>query len=1210
MENGWSRGPGTVPLRTNPAVSPTSAINSGTAPPLREGQKSLCPDLVYPCSPIPITYHTPLSLHVSEPTASSSSSLGFTLQGLPYVQGGAIPTAFTPLVSHPPLRVSSPSSISSGTPSTFPLSSSASGIGFIKAADILLPPTAAPSPVLIGDDILIVAFVPGANTSSSTSSSLSRSRDDARTSSKQGKLFYLAYDHASGTVGCVTSYAPETPSPSTSAFSHKPWVGRISTNCVWTVTSPLHDPSYPPSTTALTPSSSASSSEASVVCAGSKILAGSQIAFRTQYGMYLTSAISGSRIALAALENTETSSSIPINQHSSRGRSRLPFVLAAPSPHLNVHGITKSATQLFTVSLPSLAPRVPWYTSRRVQHALSLPLSLPLQPAYGAALPLPIATTLPLSVTFGTPVSYSSSSTTTTTPLPAISFSNLSLAPHSLQQHSSSYSPEGPRVHIGNEWFSLQTDPALVSPDPASSTLASSHPSLVHSPTTNDMVGKLPPPIDRFLSLPMPAQEALLLDEYLSALLGIPGDLILLDTSSPHQPLDSPITPLQSSTTSQEPPQYGTFVIHPTLVHHPLATPLRRLLSLCTDHLRIQTFTALRHSTFQAGTIAHAFASSLRVILNEYYVLVSQLENMFRGTSGLSLLRLHHYLQFILPAFQRIAQVLIAADTGIADPLPSLSSQLPSAVSTSSISSTSSTSSTTSTVSPSATTDWSTYPRLAASGGRLLSLLHNHVLEEGDPTVRTMLLKLTRAAASPYLQMLTDWVAKGVLTDPYQEFFIKRVRRSPLSSSTSATLSNTHNRSSNHLDLVNDEIGYEVDTSRLPSFLSSVAYKALHAGRAIIIMKDCIKRFGIVSQGSSLESERVTETGTNLSTIQHPPLSPVLATSPMRRGSVVTVSTYQSPGSRSVAPLQNNQQISYPIEHYHLGSPGVSTSLASPLLKSSSSDVDPAYGFNLLPLVYSDSTRELIEAISTAYTRASLRVVGMLLHDVDIIGRLRSVKRYYFLLQGDLIEHFMDIAGPELSKSPADVSIPKLTSLLELAIRNSRAADDRYKDDVSCTLEWIGTPNKSSSDHGSSSDNPPQVNLANLKGFDLFTLTYQADWPVSLVLSPLVLHKYAFIFRSLFFAKHVARHLGSAFLALQSFKTATVTKALALSNALRHRMTHFVGSILHYITTQVLEPNWFAFEQQLKECTTVDDIADLHNAFLDKCLRVCTCYFS
>jgi gamma-tubulin complex component 2 len=69
------------------------------------------------------------------------------------------------------------------------------------------------------------------------------------------------------------------------------------------------------------------------------------------------------------------------------------------------------------------------------------------------------------------------------------------------------------------------------------------------------------------------------------------------------------------------------------------------------------------------------------------------------------------------------------------------------------------------------------------------------------------------------------------------------------------------------------------------------------------------------------------------------------------------------------------------------------------------------------------------------------------------MGRLRSVKHYFFVDQGDFLVHFMDTARDELAKRPSAMSMEKLQSLLELALRTSVAASDPYHEDLTCNIE-------------------------------------------------------------------------------------------------------------------------------------------------------------
>jgi hypothetical protein len=52
----------------------------------------------------------------------------------------------------------------------------------------------------------------------------------------------------------------------------------------------------------------------------------------------------------------------------------------------------------------------------------------------------------------------------------------------------------------------------------------------------------------------------------------------------------------------------------------------------------------------------------------------------------------------------------------------------------------------------------------------VLSLLHEKTSSfTGDPTGQELCLYLTQKACVPYMEILGNWVYKGVICDPYQE---------------------------------------------------------------------------------------------------------------------------------------------------------------------------------------------------------------------------------------------------------------------------------------------------------------------------------------------------------------------------------------------------------------------------------------------------------
>ena len=58
------------------------------------------------------------------------------------------------------------------------------------------------------------------------------------------------------------------------------------------------------------------------------------------------------------------------------------------------------------------------------------------------------------------------------------------------------------------------------------------------------------------------------------------------------------------------------------------------------------------------------------------------------------------------------------------------------------------------------------------NGGSLLSILYQY-LDHGDPNITNFILKLLSKASVPFFTMLYDWIYKGELVDPFNEFCIK-----------------------------------------------------------------------------------------------------------------------------------------------------------------------------------------------------------------------------------------------------------------------------------------------------------------------------------------------------------------------------------------------------------------------------------------------------
>ncbi|KAI4369623.1 hypothetical protein MLD38_018046 [Melastoma candidum] len=251
-------------------------------------------------------------------------------------------------------------------------------------------------------------------------------------------------------------------------------------------------------------------------------------------------------------------------------------------------------------------------------------------------------------------------------------------------------------------------------------------------------------------------------------------------------------------------------------------------------------------------------------------------------------------------------------------------------------------------------------------------------------------------------------------------------------------------------------------------------------------------------------------------------------------------------------------------------------------------------------LMSSGSNHHYLECIKSAYDFASSELLNLIKEKYDLMGKLRSIKHYLLIDQGDFLVHFMDIARDELVKKFDEISTEKLQSLLDLALRTTAAAADPCHEDLMCCVERSTLLKRLGVD-GNDLEEPLSIT-----GLDTFSLSYRVNWPLSIVISKKSLTKYQLIFRFLFHCKHVERQLCGAWQVHQGVRALNVSgTAISRSSLLCRSMLKFINSLLHYLTFEVLEPNWHVMHNKLQTAKSVDEVIQYHDYFLEKCLREC-----
>lgn len=273
---------------------------------------------------------------------------------------------------------------------------------------------------------------------------------------------------------------------------------------------------------------------------------------------------------------------------------------------------------------------------------------------------------------------------------------------------------------------------------------------------------------------------------------------------------------------------------------------------------------------------------------------------------------------------------------------------------------------------------------------------------------------------------------------------------------------------------------------------------------------------------------------------------------------------------------------------------------------------------NASELLYSPDERDYIDQIESAYSYASQKLIDLLVREQDIADRLMSLKHFFLLDQADFMVHFMDMADHELQKRIGDISLPRLESLMDLAIRSSTLSTSAYKDDISIKLIPYDLPTQL---FHIMSIEPEVVGAsprrhykpapivrpkeANLPGIRSLTLDYSVQWPVSLVINRKALVRYQLLFRNLLYCRHIERCLGRVWVNQKGSKQPMSEIRTTIAFSLRQRMLNFIQNYQHYMTFEAIEPNWCMMVDKIQSASTIDELLREHNDFIDRCLKDC-----
>ena len=192
------------------------------------------------------------------------------------------------------------------------------------------------------------------------------------------------------------------------------------------------------------------------------------------------------------------------------------------------------------------------------------------------------------------------------------------------------------------------------------------------------------------------------------------------------------------------------------------------------------------------------------------------------------------------------------------------------------------------------------------------------------------------------------------------------------------------------------------------------------------------------------------------------------------------------------------------------------------------------------------------------------------------------------------VSRLMDLMGPSLDEPANSLSVFKLSGTLEQAIRSSSAQSDapEFIDRLRVRL---------------------MAHLNEEVGWDVFTLEYVVNQPLTTIFTETAMNKYLRVFNFLWRLKRVEYSLCATWQMMKPSVTHLLSsearevgasgeilvEMIRNCHSLRGEMHNFISNFQYYVMFEVLETSWVELQEKFETHSDLDEIIAAHDVFLD-----------
>ncbi|VVC94433.1 unnamed protein product [Leptidea sinapis] len=207
-------------------------------------------------------------------------------------------------------------------------------------------------------------------------------------------------------------------------------------------------------------------------------------------------------------------------------------------------------------------------------------------------------------------------------------------------------------------------------------------------------------------------------------------------------------------------------------------------------------------------------------------------------------------------------------------------------------------------------------------------------------------------------------------------------------------------------------------------------------------------------------------------------------------------------------------------------------------------------------------------------------IVTYFLVDLDMYDHLRSLKDYFFLMDGEFSRSICHNLFAKLTQTlnPQELlNFSTLHNILDKALGSSISHVHKFSENLSFSI----------------SESPLSFQHSSPDVLQCLSLTYSVNWPLNIILSQEALSRYA---KSLKLAVKLSRE--------HSRKLLKSPQYISLQ-LYRHVMASLVRALDNYIVTTCILSSWTEFEKDLRKARTLDDLYECHVLYIKNVLFRC-----